>query len=173
MHVLFGILGVVGALTFWYFRLKQLHGAASEVVDVADRVRGALRRRSFRKKTEGSPLTAIDDPVTAAAVMMYAIATVDGAPGNAAEAVIRNELARIAPGADIEELLTFAGWAARQVDDPDNVSLKLAGIWRRTLTSGERKDLYAMTERVADCGEQSPIKSNALRTLGSRLSIKP
>ena len=173
MHVLFGLLGVVGALTVWYFRLRQFHGAASEIVDVAGRLRGALRRRSFQRKTEGSPLTAIDDPVTAAAVMMYSIATVDGPPGIAAEAVIRNELARISPGADVEELLTFAGWVARQVDDPDNVSLKLAGIWRRTLTSGERKDLYAMTQRVADCGEQSQIKSSALRTLAGRLSIKP
>ena len=59
MHVILGILGVLGALVFWYYRIRVIGQAANEVVDAAGKMRGAYNRRKFRNKVEGSVLTTI------------------------------------------------------------------------------------------------------------------
>ncbi|MER9428561.1 hypothetical protein [Mesorhizobium sp. M0408] len=78
MHILIAAIGLLGAAGFWWYRLKIMNDAAREVADVVGRVQGNVRRKKLRKQAALSPLTAIDDPVVAAATLITAIVSENG-----------------------------------------------------------------------------------------------
>ena len=173
MHVLLAILGVLGALAFWWYRMKYISDAANEVIDTAERVRGAYRRRKFRNKSEGSVLTAIDDPVTAAAAIMVSVAQQEGPISSSTEDLIKKHIASIAGDHDVEEEFVFAKWVGENVVDPNNISMKLASVWTSTLNRDERQALLDMVRQVASSeNEPSAIQLDAIERLSERLGLK-
>jgi uncharacterized tellurite resistance protein B-like protein len=153
--------------------MKYIGGAAHEAVDAAQRLRGAYRRRKFRGKSEGSVLTAIDDPLTAAAAMMVSVASLEGPLSSQTEAVIRENLGVIAAGHDIEEEFVFARWVSDKVVDPNNMSTKFASLWTSKLTPDERVHLVEMVHTAASAdGPASPSQLAAIARLRDRLGIE-
>ncbi|MEO5758597.1 MAG: hypothetical protein ABIQ51_17245, partial [Mesorhizobium sp.] len=78
MPFLIAIFGLLGAAAFWWYRMKAMNEAARDVADVIGRVQGSVRRKKLRKQAALSPLTAIDDPVVAAATLITSIVSEDG-----------------------------------------------------------------------------------------------
>ncbi|TIP22400.1 MAG: hypothetical protein E5X90_15520, partial [Mesorhizobium sp.] len=100
-------------------------------------------------------LTAIDDPVVAAATLITAIVSEHGPILPQREAVIREVIAQIADNPKkTDEAVVYAKWAAAQVDDTTIVIDKLAPFLRERLEPHERDDLLSMLNRVAQGGEQ-------------------
>jgi uncharacterized tellurite resistance protein B-like protein len=156
MPFLIAILGLLGAAAIWWYRLKYMSDAAREVADVVGRVQGNIRRKKLRKQAALSPLTAIDDPVVAAATLITAIVAEQGLVLPQREAVIREVVAQIAESQKkTDEAVVYAKWAAAQVDDATIVIDKLAPFLRERLDPHERDDLLRMLNRVAQGGEQS------------------
>ncbi|MBZ9737750.1 MULTISPECIES: hypothetical protein [unclassified Mesorhizobium] len=156
MPFLIAILGALGAAAFWWYRMKAMNDAAREVADVVGRVQGNIRRKKLRKQAALSPLTAIDDPVVAAATLITAMVSEDGPVLPLREAVIREVISQIAAGAKkTDEAVVYAKWAATQIDDATIVIDKLAPFLREKLDPSERDDLLQMLNRVAQGGEQS------------------
>ncbi|AZO10672.1 MULTISPECIES: hypothetical protein [unclassified Mesorhizobium] len=156
MPFLIAILGLLGAAAFWWYRLKAMNDAAREVADVVGRVQGNIRRKKLRKQAALSPLTAIDDPVVAAATLITAIIAEQGPILPQREGVIREVIAEIAQSQKkTDEAVVYAKWAAAQVDDTTIVIDKLAPFLRERLDPNERNDLLQMLNRVAQGGEQS------------------
>ena len=77
MHIVLAVLGLLGGGLFWWYRLKVLGEAAGDFIDGAGRARGYFRRRRIWTQAEHSPLTAIEDPVLAAATLIFAIIAED------------------------------------------------------------------------------------------------
>ena len=172
MHFLLGILAVLGAAAFWWYRVKYISEAAGEAIDAAERVRGAYNRRKFRNKSQGSVLTAIDDPVTAAAAMMVSVASLEGPLSSACEDLIRKHLATVSSDHNVEEEFVFAKWVSENVVDPNNISLKLSGLWTKTLNIDERRELLSMVRQVASVdAEPSTIQLDAIARLADRLGV--
>ncbi|ESX07555.1 MULTISPECIES: hypothetical protein [unclassified Mesorhizobium] len=156
MPFLIAILGVLGAGAFWWYRMKAMNEAAREVADVVGRVQGNIRRKKLRKQAALSPLTAIDDPVVAAATLIMAIAAEHGPILPKRETVIREVISQIADNQKkTDEAVVYAKWAAAQIDDTTIVIDKLAPFLRERLDPHEREDLLQMLDRVAKSGEQS------------------
>jgi len=156
MPFLLAILGVLGAAAFWWYRMKAMNEAAREVADVVGRVQGNIRRKKLRKQAALSPLTAIDDPVVAAATLITAIVAEDGPVLPGREAVIRSVISEIADSKKkTDEAVVYAKWAASQIDDTTIVIDKLAPFLRERLDVNERNDLLQMLNRVAQGGEKS------------------
>ncbi|BCG92136.1 hypothetical protein [Mesorhizobium sp. 131-2-1] len=156
MPFLLAILGVLGAAAFWWYRMKAMNEATREVADVVGRVQGNIRRKKLRKQAALSPLTAIDDPVVAAATLITAIVSEDGPVLPAREAVIRSVISEIADSKKkTDEAVVYAKWAASQIDDTTIVIDKLAPFLRERLDVNERNDLLQMLNRVAQGGEKS------------------
>ncbi|MBZ9679452.1 MULTISPECIES: hypothetical protein [unclassified Mesorhizobium] len=156
MPFLIAVLGVLGAAALWWYRMKAMNDAAREVAEVVGRVQGNIRRKKLRKQAALSPLTAIDDPVVAAATLITAIVSEDGPVLPRREAVIREVISQIAAGPKkTDEAVVYARWAATQIDDTTIVIDKLAPFLRERLDPNERDDLLQMLNRVAQGGEQS------------------
>ena len=149
MHIVAFILAVLGGAAFWWWRLKVLREAGSEVTDAAGRAMGAWRRRKFRMKSDASAVDAVNDPMAAATVMMIATARRDGELSAASEAAIKREIVDTFGERDPVELFTFGKWVAGHVADANNVSLRYSKLWAANLNADERRNLALMVERVA------------------------
>lgn len=155
MPFLIAVLGVLGAAAFWWYRLKMMNEAAQEVADVVGRVQGNIRRKKLRKQAALSPLTAIDDPVVAAATLIAAIVSEQGPILPQRESVLRDVISGIAASQKkTDEAVVYAKWAVSQVDDTTITIDKLAPFLRERLDPAERNDLLGMLNRVAEGGEQ-------------------
>jgi hypothetical protein len=171
MHILLGLLAVLGGAAFWYWRLKAVKEAADDVTAMAGRAWGQWKRYKFRLKAEASPVEAVDDPLAAAVIMMIAIASEEHPLTPAAEAAIRDQLVKIAGIADPTELMVFGKWVASHVEDANNVSLRYAKLWLRELKPSEREDLLKMVRRVAAAdGEVTARQQHKIAKLRERLA---
>jgi hypothetical protein len=172
MPFLIALFGILGAAAFWYYRMKNIGHAAGEIIDVAQTAKGAWNRRQFRKKAEGSVITAIDDPVTGAAVMMVSACLERGPLMPATDAAIQEEMRTVMGVSDPTEPFTYAKWAAERVSDANDVSRKLAKLWMEKLDPDERNDLLAMVSRVMRVeGEHTQQQRVVLQRLRERLGL--
>jgi uncharacterized tellurite resistance protein B-like protein len=148
MHIVLAALGLLGAAAFWWYRVKIMSEAANDAVDAIGRVRGSLRRSKLRKQSALSPLTAIDDPVIAAATLITAIVSEDVPLTPQIEKGVRSVIGEIADDKATEQAVIYAKWAASQINDATMTIDKLAPFLRDHLDQNERNDLLEMTERA-------------------------
>lgn len=173
MHIVVLVLGVLAGLGFWYYRLRAARDAAGEVVDAVGRMRGSMRRKKIRKQTELSPLTAIDDPVVAAATVLVALVTDDVALSDQREAAIRAELEQLTDARKAEEALVYAKWAASQIDETGIVIDKVGPFLAEKLYENEKHALIVMTRSVYEAqGPDLPTAGNRIRRLTQKLGLE-
>jgi hypothetical protein len=149
MPVLMMIIGVLAGAAFWWWRIKAIGEAANEASNIAGRAWGKYKRKKFLNKVNDSPLAVIDDPASAAAILLYTMASEHGAIGPETEELIRNEVVSTIAPQDVTELLTFSKWTAGHATDANSVILRYGDIWRNQLSIGEKEGLVAMVKRVA------------------------
>ncbi|MGE0237873.1 MAG: hypothetical protein AB7F09_13160 [Parvibaculaceae bacterium] len=173
MHILLGLVAILGGAAFWYWRVKAIKETADDVTDMAGRAWGKWKRYKFRKKAEAAPVEAVDDPVAAAVVMMIAIASEEHPLTPAAESVIRDAVVKTMGIADPTELMVFGKWVASHVEDANNVSLRYTKLWMRDLSESERADFVQMVRRVAAAdGEVTARQQLKIAKLQERLGLK-
>jgi uncharacterized tellurite resistance protein B-like protein len=172
MHILILVAGALGAAAFWWYRLKMMNEAAGEVVDAFGRVRGAIRRKKIRRQNELSPLTAIDDPVVAAATLIASIMSDDVVLKPSRESALGKEIDTIASAGKLDETIVYAKWAAAQIDDAQVVIDKLAPMLATRLDEHEKHGLLDMVRRVAKTdAEPLPMLDARLRRLRQKLGL--
>lgn len=172
MPIVIAIVAALGAAAFWYYRMRTIGQVAHEAIEGAQRLRGAYRRRRFRKRIESSPFLAVHDPATAATTMLVALATMGGCLTPAAEDFIRAELGNIVDAAIVEETFIYACWLAGQASDPNDVSLRFSKLWTTVLTPEERLQFYAMAARISAMdGEPGEMQRQSLVRLKDRLGL--
>lgn len=163
MHILGLILAVLAGIGFWWWRIKAAGEVASDAIDTAERIWGKHKRRKFLKKVDDLPLAVIDDPATAAVVLMHVVATEDGNHGHAKEEAIRNEVTTTMRVDDPTELITFGKWTATHASDSKSIMMRYGKIWIENLSAAERTDLVAMVERVMLAGQSSLVTEQRAR----------
>jgi uncharacterized tellurite resistance protein B-like protein len=149
MHILLALVGLLGGIAFWWWRIKMVKEAADDMADTAGRAWGKYKRTKFRRKAEASPIEAVEDPAAAAVIMMLATAKEGGDLSPQSETAAKREITDTMGIADPTELLVFAKWVVSHVEDANNVSLRYSKLWGSSLNLTERLDLVAMVERVA------------------------
>lgn len=159
---------IIGAAV-WYFRFRG-PAAIGDAVDAAGQLKGAYNRRKFRRKSEASTLTAIDDPGLAAAVYLASLADAGPGLGPEEEAAITAFLTDVVAYRDPAEALTFAKWASREVVDVDEVGRRLLPLWRERLSVEERREILAAATSLAAIRGPDAAQTVALRRLKERLA---
>lgn len=133
MHIILGILGAIAAASYYFFIIRRAGDAAGQAIDMAQQVRGKMRRNAFRKKADGSVLTSIEDPETAAGIIMVKTAECKGPLSEEASEVIKSILVDEIGMPDGEETVTFAKWVSEQVASPNDIIRIFKPIWMNNL----------------------------------------
>jgi hypothetical protein len=172
MHIVLAVLAILGGGAFWWYRMKHMAGAASEINDVAGRVWGKYKRYMFRKKAEASPIEAVKDPVAAAVVMMIAMVKEESQLTPLAEQEIEKEAVAVMKVEDTTELMTFAKCVANHAQDANSVSMRYSKLWANVMNRDERIELVEMVERSAAAvapltRNQAVQLSKIARTIGT------
>ncbi len=169
MHLLAILVTVLAGAAFWFWRVRQAAGFVGELGDAAGRLKGRVKRSLFRRKVEGSTLTGIADPATAACVLLVSVVESGRRLTPQDEASIARWLREVAEEEKPEEALVFARWAVREVVDPNEVIRRLAPLFNEKLSPSERSDLVAKADELASDRDEAPAQALALRRLRERL----
>lgn len=172
MHIVLAFFGIVGGGLFWWYRVRVASEAASEIIDSAGRVRGYFRRRKIRAAHHHSPLTAIDDPVLAAATVMFAIIGEDTLITDDHIAAVRSAIIEISDPHKVDEALIYAKWACEQIDNTVTVIEKTSPLLRQRLNDMEKRELIDMVGRAAAAVPVSQNYGQRLKKLKQKLGLE-
>ena len=171
MHIVLAIIGLIGAGAFWWYRIKYMSEAVGEAADAVGRVQGHFRRNKLRKKSALAPISAIDDPVIAAATIMTAIVSEDTVLSPDLEAGVRGQLAAIVSGEKLEEAMIYATWASTQVADVTHV-IDIAGKYLSgKLSESEKHELVSMIVDAAPVGKRHAAFPDRIKRLRQKLGL--
>ena len=153
MHILGLLLAVLAAAAFWYFRLRTIGKAGSEVVDHVGLVRGQFRRKALRDRASESPVMAIDDPVVAAASLLCMLPATAHPLTPHEEGAIRERLAAIAEGEVLDEAIVYGHWLHRQGLDAPKAIRMLTERLNGWLDDAELRQLAGMIDALDASGD--------------------
>lgn len=172
MHIVLAVVGLIGAAAFWWYRLKYMSEAANEAVDAVGRVQSHFRRGKLRKKSALAPISAIDDPVIAAATIMAAIAAEDTVLSPDLEAGVRQQLLTIESAEKVDEAIVYANWASSQVADVTHV-IDIAGKFLATrLDDNEKQELVDMVADAVPVGKRHEAFPQRIKRLRQKLGLQ-
>ena len=160
------LLMVAAGAAVWWWRLKMVKEAGSEVIDSVERLRGAYKRRQFRKAAEAAPLASIQNPAIAAVVFFLVIANEKPLQKDMAKEIIRERMRDIIEARDMDEVMVFSDWTANGVVNVDDPIRRFRDMWLKALDDGERRQLIGIAEEVAQVGgEPTMQQADALMKL--------
>ncbi|MEM9181183.1 MAG: hypothetical protein AAGA89_15825, partial [Pseudomonadota bacterium] len=134
MHILVALIGILGFIAVWYYRLKMLRDAADDGRKAIETVANLPRKMRFKNKSGKGGLSVVDDPREAAAILMLEIAQARGTLTEKQEASIRGEIMHHFefPEGDANELISQAGWLSRNAGASHVVMSKMTDFVRKT-----------------------------------------
>ena len=162
MHILVALIGILGFIAVWYYRLKMLRDAANDGRKAIETVANLPRKMRFKNKSGKGGLSVVDDPREAAAILMLEIAQARGTLTEKQEASIRGEIMHhfeFSEGA-ANELISQAGWLSRNAGASHVVMSKMTDFVRKTpgMPGKELVDLDGMLVVVSEA-EGDPTDS--------------
>lgn len=162
MHILAILLGFIGFIAVWYWRLKVLREVAKDGRKIAETVGNLPRKMRFKQKTGKTGLSAVDDPREAATILMLEIAQARGTLTEKQEASVRGEIMHHFEfnEDDASALITQAGWLSRNGGASHVVMSKMTDFVRKSpgMTNKELVDLDGMLVTVSEA-EGDPTQS--------------
>lgn len=176
MHILVGLLTLLGLIAVWWWRIRAAGQAAQEIGQATDDVQAALRRFKYKRKAGQHPAEAIDDPRLAASGIMTAVAKLKGDLTADQMNQIRVECraAFCKNQAEADDVAAYGRWLASQSQDPDDAIRRLAPIVRDRAEAEAHGDLVRMLERVAavEGGRPNDLQDAAIGRVRSTLGVK-
>jgi len=150
MHILLGILALLGIAVAVWFKFRATTAAARGALDLAEDVAAAFRRYGSQAKSTGNPLDSVDDPKVAGAGILAAIAAMDGDLRRPQIDALQAECRRMFGSTDTEatDLVAIGRWLVQQ-RGPDEAIRKLSRQLRSRLDPAEAAHLLAAAETVA------------------------
>lgn len=167
MHIILGVLGALGAIAFFLYRVNLGIGAAREI---GSEGRGLYRRYKWSKKNKNRPLDTITDPQHAVAVILVMVARERGALTDRGEKAIEAEIKRVFELTDdaASDMLAQAKWAAGDAGEIDSVIHRLKHRIDDQLSEQHRRDILQMMTNVAAAeGEPDQMQTRSIELLKS------
>lgn len=154
MHIVLGLLALIGAAIFIWYRLRDARQAGGEVLDAADSLRASVRRMMYKARHDGHPADAVEDPRLAASGIAVAVATMDG-PISQAEIQKLTALSReIFDVSEREalDIVSFGRWVAGQCNTNAEAVRRLSKIVAREAGPEASGDMVRLITEVATAG---------------------
>ena len=166
------ILAIVGGAAFWWWRIQMMRNAADSALDVAGKARGMISRARFKHRAGTSVLAGVDSPGMAAATLLYSLMQLKKPVSLSDEDKIDGMLESVCrmDKNDREDAMAFAGWAANQVADTNEIVRRFMPLWDRSLQGEHRKELVDMALSAAELGgAPTDAQCNVIRRLSEGL----
>ncbi|MEM7057129.1 MAG: TerB family tellurite resistance protein [Pseudomonadota bacterium] len=175
MHILIGVITLLGVAAVWYWRFKMAREAGGELLDVADDLRGSVRRLMYKRKRNKHPADSIDDGRLAASGIAVAVAAMD-APLSQAEIAALGKSAKSTfniSGQEADDIVAFGRWIADQCGTPSEAVRRLSKALNRTAGAEAGPDMIRMINDVAtaDGRELGEAETDAISTVRRTLGI--
>ena len=156
------LVGFLGFIAVWYWRLRMLSQVAKDGRKVVETVANLPRKMRFKNKSGKGGLAVVDDPREAATILMLEIAQARGTLTAKQEATVRGEIMHHFefPEGDASQLIAQAGWLSRNAGASHIVMSKMTDFERNRpgMTNKELVDLDGMLVVVSEA-EGDPTDS--------------
>lgn len=150
MPVLLALLGLISAAAIWYYRARDAHHAAGDLMEMANDVRLAARRFGFKRKVNVHPVDSIDDPRLAAAGIVAAVAGMGASIEGDDLAEMSRQFQSVfqVERGEADEIITFARWIAEQCGTRSEAVRRLSKRLASLAGGNVRQDLDRMLDAV-------------------------
>lgn len=152
MHLLGLLVPILIMCIVWYSRFHLIVEMLNDIEAGIRSWRANRRRKQPAVVAEPVGLSAIKDPATAAAVLLYSIANEADVKDASHDEIVTSLLADIIPTGRLADCLAAARASAGDVTDARDVVRKFKSLWRGSLDAAERRQLVAMAETIAAVG---------------------
>ena len=175
MHILIGLLTLLGVIAVWIWRMRAAADATREIVDAAADARSALRRYGHRRRAGQHPADIVDDPRLAASGILAAVARMDGdltaEQANALRVECRASF-RVGQR-EADDMAAYGRWLADQSPQASELIRRLTRVIRERASQEAHEDLLRMIERIASVegGAPSDMQLDALQQVKRGLLI--
>ncbi|MEO1040192.1 MAG: hypothetical protein AAFX09_11655 [Pseudomonadota bacterium] len=160
MHILFALLGAIGAIAFFLWRINMGVRAARELADAAGEAANLPRKMRFRSRSKKRGVDVIDDAREAGAVILYGAAKSAGEVDSLVKAFLSEAMsARFnVDAASAAELTARAAWHLNSLNDPVSVLNRMTDLVASQAGADALADLDAV---MAELGEGGPVDADA------------
>jgi uncharacterized tellurite resistance protein B-like protein len=177
MHILGLLIGLIGFIAVWYWRLKVLRDVARDGRKIAETVANLPRKMRFKNRSGKAGLSVVDDPREAATILMLEVAQARGALTGNQEATIRAEIMHHFDftEADATELMAQAGWLSRNGGAAHVVVARMTDFIKQVPGMGNKElvDLDSMLVAVSEAeGAPSPSQLDLISQFRQKASLK-
>lgn len=149
MPLLLTILGILGAVGFWVWRMRDAADTLHEVADMAGDVMAAARRFGFRRKHNQHPVDAIEDIALAQGSLAVAVTATGPLPTQetrgAQMTALRKHLRLNAQTGD--EMFAMANWF---INECNGAEAAVSRLGKRLLRLGGEATLDTTLQIVND-----------------------
>jgi len=162
MHIVAIILGAIGFILFWYWRLKQLGDVAKDGQKALETVANLPRKMRFKHRSGKGGLDIVDDPREAATIIMLEVAQARSALTAKQSQTIRSNIMRLFEfdASDAEELVAQAGWLSRDAGAAHVVVRKMATFISKApgMGNNEFSNLDRALLEIAECHGEATVE---------------
>lgn len=173
MHILLLILGAIGTILFWYFRIG---GRAHHISDAATKAANLPRQRRFAKAHGRQGLALVEGPVEAATALMISAAKSgdDRYMSETARGVIEGNLVnemQLRPE-DADGIVRQVHTLLRDVNLPETALFPMVDILRKHVAHQDALALSDMIRTAAEAdGPMNVLQREFLRRYRERMDL--
>ena len=175
MHIIAGLIALVGIIAVWYWRVKAAREMGGEILDAADDLRATVRRLMYKRKHNAHPADAVDDARLAASGIVVAVATMDAPISQAEIEALTREARDTFEVSEREalDIVSFGRWVSGQCNTNAEAVRRLSKVVARTAGAEAGPDLVRMITEVSTAGghELGDDEMDALDTVRRTLGI--
>lgn len=176
MPVLLTLIGIIAAISVWYWRAQAAARAARDARELAKTATNLPRRLSFQYKASKGGLKLVEDPREAAAIIMLEIARAAGEVSAEHKQVMHESMRTEfeVSEEDATALVTHAAWLTRNAPAPHAVISRMADKILNTPGIGPKQivDLDGILVAVSEAeGTPKPDQLALLQTFRDKVGL--
>lgn len=176
MHIILGLLGIIGTAIVWIMRMRAAAQASQFVWNAASNVIDAAKRFQYRPRNAENPIDAIDNPTLALAALGTAFLELDTLPTREQRDAMHQSLARIGHLTlnDAEDMSALARWIVTEAGGPRHNMDRLAKRLRIMSGADRFPDMMEMFQSIAQAGttDLNDFQREALKDVQSAFGIQ-
>lgn len=176
MHILLGLLALIGGAGYWYWRARNAAELGGDLLNAANDVRLAARRFGFKRKSKIHPVDSIDDARVAGAAIVAALVRQAGrlTPQQEDDWLLQMQSKFNVDKAEAKELSVLGDWLVGQCATPSNAVPRISRRLSQLAGPAALPDMESMIEAVFTGvdGTMPGVVEDGLTDLRARLRAK-